>query len=196
MAIQTACRKEITHSILFDCDKLPIKGFASDGVIVNRADIDFSAFTTVAPSAHVVSNFPMLNDKTGYEVQQPINDPYSGTQITMNEGTYYNTFNKELHLLIFGTDDTSRAEIADELANGEFVVILRKKEQDTTSYVIFGLDCGLKATEITQDFYDDDTKGAIAATLTETDSPVFGHYLYAGSVAATEALLTSLVTGN
>lgn len=195
----TTCPSKLINDILYDCSILNIKGFDVEGVIVNRKDIDFKAFTSVADGASDVSNFPMKTGTKGYKIQQPANNPFTGTQIEMNAGNYFNTFNKTVSFLLF-SNEFSRTP--DSLANGEFVVILRKKVIPNTSqvasvngynYLIFGLDCGLKATEITRDFYDDDNNGAWLVKLVEEGAPTSMRRIFTGTPGGEETILESLL---
>lgn len=205
MALTTYCGEELGLDIYFDCSTLPIKGFKADAVLINRNDIDFAGITMQSNSGQdpnksiVLATLPLKTGARGLMVRQAGNTPYSGTQITMEQGTFINTFNKELHLIVFAEKEDSVAFITDALAKGEFVAILRRKTpKGNTEYLIFGLDGGLKATEITQDFYSDDTNGAVAVTLTEEDAPVFERFLRAGTFPGneedTEALLEAMVS--
>lgn len=189
------CLNELSLDLYFDCNYLPIKGFNYDGVLINRADIDFDTITYKANSHnHTLTNLPVKSGKRGYLVQQPKNAPYNGTQITMEEGAFMNTFTKELHLIVFGEDEVSVSYISEQFANGEFVAVLRRREPNgKIAYVIYGLENGLRATEITQDFYSDDTMGNPAVVLTETGANAYEKFLDAGSEAQTETLLETLI---
>ena len=202
MALTTYCAKDLTIGSMFDCTALPVKGFKPDAVIINRNDIDFDSITMqgTVPGSIVLATLPLKTGARAHAIIQASVSPFSGTQISMEQGTFMNTFNKELHLIVFAQMDTGVAYITDALAQGEFVVVLRRKSPNgNTEYPIFGLDSGLKATEITQDFYSDDTNGAVAVTLTEEDAPLFERFLRAGTspgtVEDTEALLAAMIDG-
>lgn len=194
----TTCRSLLNKDILYDCSKLDAKGFAVEGVIVNRADIDYASFTSVSAGSPDVDNFPLKTGAEGYRIQQPANDPFTGTQVEVNVGTYFSTFNKTVSFIMFTqeTDDLT----ADALANGEFVVILRKKKIATNAnpaeyeYPIFGLDCGLKVTEMTKDYYSDDTHGAWLVTMVEEGAPTAERRLFSTTPGGQETILASLVT--
>lgn len=195
----TICPSVLSNDILYNCGVLDVKGFGVEGVIVNRNDIDFKSFTSVAEGSTDVNNFPMKSGTKGYRIQQPANNPFTGTQIELDAGTYFSTFNKTVSFLLFA-DEFSKTP--DALANGEFVVILRKKvianpNQVSSisgyNYLIFGLDCGLKATEITRDFYDDDNHGAWAVTMVEEGAPSAMRRLVSTTPGGEETILASLL---
>lgn len=194
----TFCRSLLNKDILFDCSKLDAKGFAVEGVIVNRSEIDYDSFTSVSAGSPDVDNFPMKSGAEGYRIQQPANDPFTGTQIEVNVGTYFNTFNKTISFIMFTQESDDLT--ADALANGEFVVILRKKKIATNAnpaeydYLIFGLDCGLKVTEMTKDFYSDDTHGAWLVTMVEEGAPTAERRLFSTTPGGQETILETLVT--
>lgn len=189
------CLKELSNDIYFDCNYLPIKGFNYDGVLINRADVDFETIAYKSGSyQRVLTNLPVKTGKRGYLVQQPKNAPYNGTQITMEEGTFINTFTKELHLIVFAEHEDTVSYLTEQFANGEFVAVLRRREPNgKIAYPVFGLETGLHATEITQDFYSDDTNGNPAVVLTETGANAYEKFLDAGSEAQTETLLETLI---
>ena len=171
-----------------------MKGFADEAVIVNRAEVDFDSITANSTYPNQIENFPVLTGAEGYRLGQPNVQPFAESQQEMAQGTYFNTFTNTVHFLV--TDnDAIIGRLIDTLANGEFVVILRKKVAVAGyQYIVMGLDTGLKATEMSRDFYDDDTLGAWAITLTEEGAPMSGRYLWKTDLATTEAILASLVT--
>ena len=194
MALTTYCCHALAEAIGFVCATMSAKGFKVDGVIINRNDVDFASITMHATYNNVMTNLPLAAGALGYAVSQPSVDPYKGSKVELVQGTYANTFTKTLHLVILMADHAD-GNIADKLACGEFVVVLRKKAANgATEYIVYGLDTGLKASEITQDYYSDDTNGGVEVTLVEEGAPVFGRYLDAGSESATETLLTAMIT--
>ena len=176
---------------------LDVKGFATEGVIVNRNDIDFPSFTSVSSGSPDVDNFPMKKGTKGYSIQQPSVDPFNGSQVKMNPGTYYNTFNKTIQFVMMA--DSWSDWNAEGLANGEYVIILRKKRIATSTapavydYLIFGLDCGLKVTDMVKDFYSDDAHGAWVVTMVEEGAPVPVRKLFSTTPGGQEAILASLL---
>ena len=194
----TTCASLLTSDILFDCSKIDPKGFGVEGVIVNRSEIDYDSFTSLSAGSPNPNNFPLKAGAEGYKVQQPANNPFTGTQIEVNVGTYFNTFNKTVSFIVFAPENNTR--IADTLANGEFVVILRKKKLATNAdpneyyYPIYGLDCGLKVTEMTKDYYGDDAPGAWLVTMVEEGAPVGERLLTSSTPGGQETILASLVT--
>ena len=193
----TNCLSVINHDILYDCSTLDVKGFATEGVIVNRNDIDYPSFTSVASGSPDVDNFPMKTGTKGYKIQQPNVDPFNGSQVEMNAGTYYNTFDKTIQFVMMA--DSWSDFNAQGLANGEYVIILRKKRIATNAapaaydYLIFGLDCGLKVTEMVKDYYSDDAHGAWVVTMVEEGPPVPVRKLFSTTPGGQETILESLL---
>lgn len=195
----TNCPSSMRLDILYDCSMIDVTGFATEGVIVNRNDIDYPSFTSVASGSPDVDNFPMKSGTKGYKIQQPNVDPFNGSQIEMNAGTYYNTFNKTIQFVMLGGTDGNADYIANSLANGEFVIILRKKRVSTPGvpseyeYPIFGLDCGLKVTEMVKEYYSDDAHGAWVVTMVEEGAPVAARKLFSTTAGGQETILESLL---
>ena len=83
----------------------------------------------------------------------------------------------------------------DPLANGEFVVVVAHKWENTTGnnkFQIFGLHTGLKQTAGTAAYTAQDADGGISVTLTETGAPMYGMYFFDTDVATSRAALEAL----
>lgn len=197
--MSTTCDTLLSSDIIQNCTEPMVKGVEMTGVIINRADIDFSAITYDTDDTHIIKALPLKTGKKGYKVVQPSKNPFNDTQSSMEEGTYANTFSHELHLVILDSG-YNVAQAVEDLANGEYVVVLENKHKNSkdatkpgnSAFQIYGLEQGMTASEMTSEKYSEDTNGGWAVTMTETGSPYAAQYLWTTSYAASKALFDSL----
>lgn len=98
----------------------------------------------------------------------PGSTPFTGTNTALAVGTYQNTFTNTVNMVILANDPDVCADIIDGLANGEYVVILENKAKNLqkeenpgdSAFQIYGYYQGLKAAEISNDKYSEETDGA------------------------------------
>ena len=150
-----------------DCANPNAKGVEATGKILNRADID--AITYDADKPNVIDQMALVTQKKAYLITQPNKSPFNGTKVEMAEGTYQNTFTKTLSFVIINHGNNVAKQIA-EIANGEFVVVLKNKkvEDGSPAYELFGVDDGLVATTVVRELYNEDVLAGWAVTMTET----------------------------
>lgn len=190
------CQSLIQQAIQSNCSNPLVRGMESDGVIINRADIDFSQAVFDATDANIIKTLVLKTGKTGYQVQQDGNTPFTGTNIALATGTYRNTFTNQVNLVILDIDPATSWKVVDGLANGEFVVILRNKSKGTSGkseYQVFGWYQGLHATEIASDKYSEETDGGWAVTLEETGAPKAAIYFFDTDSTTTAAAYAALI---
>lgn len=168
----TTCDYLLDAAIVgLDCANPNVKGVEATGKIINRADINLDGVEFSTSATHVVSAMPLKSGKSAYDITQPNKTPFSGTQTELVAGTYQNTFTHTISFVIINHGNNI-AKVIDELANGEFVVILKNKAVDTaatTPYQIFGLEGGLVASSMVRELYNDDTLAGWQITMTETE---------------------------
>ena len=88
-------------------------------------------------------------------------------------------------------------KIIDGLANGTFVVILRKISKGATGdgeYQVYGYLQGLKASEITNEKYSEDTDGGWLVNLQESASPRSALFFFDTDSTTTATAYASLLT--
>lgn len=182
------CSKTIEKCIKASCSNPVYSGIDATGWIFNKADVTpvYKPIDPQDPTAgvdkHQVTAFTMATGKKGYEVQQLGKTPFTGTQTEMAEGNLAgNTFTNTVSLVVYDNSLDVCTNIIDNLANGQYIVILPNSFEGTDSkskYQIFGLSKGLTATVITNDKYSEDTNGGWAVTLTEENVGVSGVFFY------------------
>lgn len=186
------CETLIANGIEFNCGAIS-RGFEADGVIINRADIDFAASTLDGNTTTLV----LKTGKTGYKVKQFGNAPFEGSEITLNVGTYVNTWTKNIQVL-FPSIGKNTSDLIDNLVSGDVVLVLRNKQKTdllkvssqtavACEYEIFGFEQGMKVSAGTRTPNDEDTLGGTLLTLTETGAASHAIYLWAGQSAAATA---------
>lgn len=194
------CDDSIRKEIAINCDDPIVPGVEAEGVIVNRADIDFAASKLNKDRKNVIESLVLKTGKKGYKCIQDGNTPFTGTSVALAVGTYRNTFTNTVNFVVLDNDPDVCADIIDGLANGTFVVILENKHKGTSkatnpgdaAFQVFGWFQGLKANEISDEKYSEDTDGGWAVSLQETKAPKSGMFLYSTSYEATKTMVDSL----
>nr|DAU07637.1 MAG TPA: hypothetical protein [Caudoviricetes sp.] len=200
------CDNLIKKDIAPSCDDPIVPGIEQEGVIANRSDVDFSATTFNSTRKNVIETFAMKSGKKAYKVVVYGGTPFTGTNVALATGTYRNTFTNTVNMVVLANDPDVCGDIIDGLANGEFVVVLENKskglQKETnpgdSAFQVYGYYQGLKAAEISNDKYSEDTDGGWSISLTETKVPKSALFLYKTSYETTKAAvdaLTSVVGG-
>ena len=154
----------------YDCAGNFQKGVKADGLLINRADIDFSSVGYDDEHPFLLDTMPLKAGKTSYNIVQGGKTPFSGTQQELVEGTYQNTFTNTLQFVILNQGSTT-AEQVFALMNGEFVVVLQNNNGTAQCYAqVYGLEAGLRASAMVRELYNDDTLSGWLVTMTETDA--------------------------
>ena len=189
-------KKDISPSF----DDPVVQGLEQEGVIMNRADVDFAATLFNSTRKNVIETLAMKTGKKAYKVIVPGKTPFTGTTTALATGTYRNSFTNTLALVILANDPDVCADIIDGLANGSYVVVLEnkykglQKEENPgdAAFQIFGYYQGLTATTIENNKYSEDTEGGWAVTLEEQKAPRSALFLYKTSYEATKTAINTL----
>lgn len=190
------CSSLIAADINFACDELITRGLESDGIIINRDDIDFASTTFDSTKTNVIKSLVLKTSKKGYAVQQYGNTPFTGTQSALNVGTYRNTWQHTVSLVVLANDPDVCDKIIDGLANGTFVVILRNVSKGASGdgeYQVYGYAQGLKASEITEEKYSEDTDGGWLVNLQESNAPRSAMFFFDTDSTTTAAAYAALL---
>lgn len=189
-------KKDISPS----CDAPVVQGLEQEGVIMNRADVDFAATVFNATRKNVIETLAMKEKKKAYKVVVPGKTPFTGTTTALATGTYRNSFTNTITLVILANDPDVCADIVDGLANGSYVVVLEnkykglQKEENPgdAAFQVFGYYQGLTATTIENNKYSEDTEGGWTVTLEEQKAPKSALFLYKTSYEATKTAINTL----
>lgn len=189
------CESLIAKAIDFACDDLIVRGLESDGLIINRSDIDFAATVFDSKNPNIINTLVLKTGKKGYEVNQLGNTPFTGVQSTLEVGTYRNTWTHAIPIVVLSNTPEVAHDIIDGLSNGTFVVILRNKFKGTNGdaeYQVYGYTQGLVASEGTNDKYSEDTDGGWIITLQETGARMSAMFLFNTDATTTAAAYEAL----
>lgn len=189
------CESLIAKAIDFACDDIIVRGLESDGLIINRSDIDFAATVFDAQNPNIIKTLVLKTGKKGYEVNQLGNAPFTGVQSTLEVGTYRNTWTHAIPIVVLSNTPDVAHNIIDGLSNGTFVIILRNKFKGSTGdaeYQVYGYTQGLVASEGTNDKYSEDTDGGWIITLQETGARMSAMFLFNTDAETTAAAYESL----
>ena len=191
------CKELINACIAANCENPLYAGVDGLGYIANFSDIESVTYDQTNPS--IVTGITMAldsqsNSKCFYTIQQPGNQPFTGSQIEMTEGTYGNKFNNTVNFAVIDNGPHVTNDIIDKLANGKFVVILKNDytgENGKAKYQIYGLKKGLKAASITRELYGDN-ESAWICSMTEENAPKSGLFFYVTDEATTDTAIDAL----
>jgi hypothetical protein len=189
-------KKDISPS----CDDPVIQGLEQEGVIMNRADVDFAVTVFNATRKNVIETLAMKEKKKAYKVVVPGKTPFTGTTTALATGTYRNSFTNTITLVILANDPDVCADIVDGLANGSYVVVLEnkykglQKEENPgdAAFQVFGYYQGLTATTIENNKYSEETEGGWSVTLEEQKVPKSALFLFKTSYEATKTAIGTL----
>lgn len=189
-------KKDISPS----CDDPVVQGLEQEGVIMNRADVDFAATVFNATRKNVIETLAMKEKKKAYKVVVPGKTPFTGTTTALATGTYRNSFTNTITLVILANDPDVCADIVDGLANGSYVVVLEnkykglQKEENPgdAAFQVFGYYQGLTATTIENNKYSEETEGGWSMTLEEQKVPKSALFLFKTSYEATKTAIGTL----
>ena len=188
------CESLIAQDIKIPCEDQVTKGLESDGLIINRNDIDF-AKTVI--EGNVIKTLVLKAGKKAYEIRQEGANPFTGTKTELNVGTYRNSWKNTVAIVVLANTPDVCSNIIDGLANGKFVVILRnlsKGADGGAEYQVFGFAQALKAASGENDKYSDDTEGGWLVTLEEESVPKAAYFFFDTSSETTAAKYQSLLT--
>lgn len=194
------CDNLIKKDIAPSCDDPISPGVEQEGVIANRADVDFAATVFNETRKNVIETLAMKTGKKAYKVVVYGGTPFTGTNTALTTGTYRNTFTNTVNMVILANDPDVCGDIIDGLANGEFVVILENKskglQKETnpgdSAFQVYGYYQGLKAAEISSDKYSEDTDSGWSVSLSETKVPKSALFLYKTSYETTQKAVEAL----
>ncbi len=194
------CDDILKKDIFPSCDDPVVQGLEQEGVIMNRADVDFAATVFNATRKNVIETLAMKEKKKAYKVVVPGKTPFTGTTTALATGTYRNSFTNTITLVILANDPDVCADIVDGLANGSYVVVLEnkykglQKEENPgdAAFQVFGYYQGLTATTIENNKYSEETEGGWSVTLEEQKVPKSALFLFKTSYEATKTAIGTL----
>ena len=193
----TSCDSIIAKAIQANCDNPLVRGMEPDGVIINRGDIDFAKCVISSDNKNTITTLLLKAKKQGYPVVQLGQTPFTGTQTTLTTGTYHNTFQNQVQIVVLDNGPEVAQDIIDGLANGSFVMILRNRTKGAkgeAEYQVYGYYQGLHATEINNEKYSEDTDGGWLVTMQESAAPKSALFFFDTDSTTTQAKYQSLMS--
>lgn len=161
------------------CEQRAAKGIERKGVLINRADIDFSKVTYDVTNKNRLTALALLSGKQGYPIVQKGKTPFTGTKSSGVVGTYGNSVTNTVVFAILNNSAETNEKFTDAILSGEFVAVLEFKDKDVenkSAFRVYGLDQGLVMSALEQDPYGD-TFGGWLVTLAEEEAPRSSVYL-------------------
>lgn len=178
------CEYKIAANIDNSCNI--IGGLREIGYIANKSDI-----TGYTETGHTISALTFAQGAKMYKIYTPTNQPFNGTNTALETGTVVNRFTNTASFVVLEHNDSTALSL-DSLANGKFVAIIANEyegEAGASKWQVYGLERGLKATEINRDAYSEDQAGGWAVTMQEEGAAKSAHFFYVTDLATTETTL-------
>ncbi|WP_281962444.1 hypothetical protein [Bacteroides nordii] len=194
------CDEILKKGISPSCEDPLVPGLESDGVIMNRADVDFASAVFDTTRKNILKTLALSARKKAYKVYVPGKTPFTGTKTSLAQGTYRNTFTHDINIVVFDNDPDVCADIIDGLANGSYVLVLENKYKalqktetpGDAAFQVYGWYQGLRANTIENDKYSEETDGGWLVALQETKVPKSGLFLYNTDYTTTKAQVETL----
>lgn len=182
------CVYELSSDISNSCNI--VGGLREIGYIANKGDI-----TGYTETGNTVSALTFDTDKVMYKIYTPTKTPFTGSNTALEESDVVNRFTHTVSFVILENDEPT-SDILKNLANGKFVVVIENEyqnEKKDNAFSVYGMERGLRATEITRDPYDDASAGGWTVTMQETGAAVAEHFFFDTDYETTVATLEGYV---
>lgn len=184
------CEYKLNSDISNSCTI--VGGLREIGYITNKGDI-----TGYTETGNTISAITLDTDKLMYKIYTPTKTPFTGSNTALEESDVVNRFTNTVSFVILENDDTT-AGIIDKLANGKFVVVMRNEyegNEGASAYSVYGIERGLRASELSRDPYDDASAGGWTVTMTETGAAKSEHFFFITDLDTTTSTLESYCQG-
>lgn len=184
------CEYLIAQDIQANCAQPIFTGLEPIGYIINRNDIK-----GIVEADGKVSSISLKTGKKAYQIQQMGQQPFNGTNSEMQQGDVMNTVNKVVSFIVLDNSPSVSEDIIKPMLNGEFVVIIENKyrvDKSENAFEIIGLDKGARATNVTQNKYENNA--GWVCELTESETPNPSKFVWDTDYDTTAAMLEALLT--
>jgi hypothetical protein len=186
------CSK-ITAGLVAEACKQATGGTNRRVILLNYSDIDRSLSVE---ANGIISSVVLKDGAIGY-VYTSIDNSTVGTS-TYNKGTYFGNFQQDLALKVFSKSEASK-KFVHSLNGARIVAIVENKEAGeggTVKYECYGWDAGLELNEGTgtTDMADGVVYELTIGSGETSKESSLPKSVYGATLAATETMLTALVT--
>lgn len=195
-----SCDNLIKMNIERNCEDPLAMGYEKQGVLINRADVDFGSIEFDETNINIVKTLTLKEGTKGYLVNQYGSKPFNGTTKTVEVSeTLGASVTSAVHIVLPDHSPAIIEGVVDPVLSGEFLFISYNKHKGlngangASAFEIHGFYQGLTISEGSRDAYSEETGGGWAFTLTETKAPKAGLFLFNTDYATTEAMVNSLV---
>lgn len=163
-----SCVKSITADFVLNCNELPIGGLDGNIVLINRADVDYSASTLSLTNKILMTNLQLKPAKNGYKIPQVKRSNAKLYSLVQKE----NSFDKYTHGIRFTIFNPSVAtkKTLQDMVGGRFVAVVEqtwKGAAQAEAFEVLGFDVGLELTVVNNDSAEADN--AITVELATID---------------------------
>lgn len=187
----TSCAVEVAANIVADCASPLVAGFTGRGVYIPRSYAP--TISRNASNPRKIEDVAIGPSQQTVALENLIQNPYTGTNVAANAEN--GTYTKSIALRVPAHGADASRDIVEPLMKSPLGGIVILERQDTSgvgSFPIFGIEKGAKATEETQNDYENN--GDWAATLTTEERVAEYEFFdtdYATTLGKFEALLAA-----
>jgi len=197
------CEKLIGACIAADCDNPVFEGAEPKAWIWNKTDV--ASITYDTQDANIITDISMRVIEEGqgtdpdvlahgYTISQLGKTPFSGSNTSMVEGNYGNTFTETIQFLVPDNSPAASA-LLDNMAGGKFFLVMENQYDGSDSkgkFNAYGAKKALTCTAMERQLYSDDSMGGWLVTLTAEKQPTSGVFVYKTDEATTRTYLDGL----
>lgn len=188
------CGATLVSCIEDSCDNPMFSGMNARAFIINKNDIE--DYATSAGNKNLITDiyFKSSISNPVYVVVNARNNPYTGTNTSVEIGDYRNTFTRTVSLYVPMDGADVIRDIINPLASGKFVVVLQNdyvNSNQDNEFPIIGIDKGLVVSSLVQTKYENNDYWIVE--LQETGVPSANKFFrYAGDIDDVTAQFASM----
>lgn len=191
----TPCTNLLAQSLATPCDEPRIKGYEAIGIIINRADIDWSLVTADSGNRRMIDSLPLKASKKAAVIYNSKKNPlpFDGTSTTYNRDA--DAYDKVVQFYYEGIGAIA-AKAVESLKDGDYIVILeRKSKYANGSFQIFGYQKGLSAGNEGGAMVQDEATGYWLITMTTQEPWAEIEFNNTGGYNEIKEIFDTLVAG-
>ena len=190
----TPCTAALAANIATACSAPRIKGYEQIGIIINKNDIDMSNMA-LSVDGHTFGSLTLKSGKKFGVIYNSKKNPlpFGGTQTAYNRDA--NQYDKTVQFYYEGVGYDSALKVVEPLKDGDYVVILERKNKTGGTFQVFGLQKGLSCGNDGGAQVQDEENGYWLMTMT-TQEPFAEIEYLDGTIEETKVFFDGFIAGS
>lgn len=162
-----SCAAKVAANIMPDCANPNVNGYSGRGVYINRADI--ASMARDAQNPRKITAITLVENAKTIAMENLLANPYTGTNVALNAET--GKYDKSVSVRVQKTGAEVSRDVIEPLAKSPLggVLILEKL---SGQYIVVGAERGVKASEQTQNEYENEGEWTNTLATSETYAEV------------------------